>query len=73
MSVKLIAELCQNHNGDFEIVKKMVDAAVENGASHVKIQHIHEQQDKPPMSVNTRLSERVRQSHPQQQWSSARD
>lgn len=41
MSVKLIAELCQNHNGDFEMVKKMVDAAVENGATHVKIQHIH--------------------------------
>lgn len=41
MSVKLIAELCQNHNGDFEMVKKMVNAAVENGATHVKIQHIH--------------------------------
>ena len=41
MSVKLIAELCQNHNGDLEMVKKMVDAAVENGATHVKIQHIH--------------------------------
>lgn len=41
MSVKLIAELCQNHNGDFEMVKRMVDAAVENGATHVKIQHIH--------------------------------
>lgn len=41
MSVKLIAELCQNHNGDFEMVKRMVDAAVESGATHVKIQHIH--------------------------------
>lgn len=41
MKVKLIAELCQNHNGDFAIVKKMVDAALENGATHVKIQHIH--------------------------------
>lgn len=41
MSVKLIAELCQNHNGDFGMVKKMVDAALENGATHVKIQHIH--------------------------------
>lgn len=41
MSVKLIAELCQNHNGDFKIVKEMVDAAVEAGATHVKIQHIH--------------------------------
>ena len=41
MSVKLIAELCQNHNGDFVRVKEMVDAAVEAGATHVKIQHIH--------------------------------
>ena len=41
MSVKIIAELCQNHNGDFDMVKKMVDAALENGATHVKIQHIH--------------------------------
>lgn len=41
MSVKLIAELCQNHNGDFARVKEMVDAAVEAGATHVKIQHIH--------------------------------
>jgi sialic acid synthase SpsE len=41
MSVKLIAELCQNHNGDFKMVKDMVDAAVDNGATHVKIQHIH--------------------------------
>ncbi len=41
MEIKLIAELCQNHNGDFELVKKMVDAAVEAGATHVKIQHIH--------------------------------
>lgn len=41
MKIKLIAELCQNHNGDFERVKEMVDAAVEAGATHVKIQHIH--------------------------------
>lgn len=41
MSVKLIAELCQNHNGDFARVKEMVDAAIDSGATHVKIQHIH--------------------------------
>ena len=37
---KFIAELCQNHNGDIEILKEMVDIAAESGASHIKIQHI---------------------------------
>ena len=37
---KFIAELCQNHNGDKDLVFKMLDAAVEGGASHVKLQHI---------------------------------
>ena len=41
MAVKIIAELCQNHLGDFELVKEMVDQAVEAGATHVKIQHIY--------------------------------
>ncbi len=41
MTVKIIAELCQNHLGDFERVKAMVDQAVEAGATHVKIQHIY--------------------------------
>ncbi len=40
-TMKLIAELCQNHNGDFELVKRMVDAAAEAGATHVKIQTIY--------------------------------
>lgn len=39
--MKLIAELCQNHNGDFGTVCRMVDAAAEAGASHIKIQHIY--------------------------------
>lgn len=39
--MKIIAELCQNHNGDFDTVCKMVDAAAESGASHIKIQHIY--------------------------------
>lgn len=39
--MKLIAELCQNHNGDFDLVKKMVDAAADAGATHVKIQTIY--------------------------------
>lgn len=39
--MKLIAELCQNHNGNFDLVKRMVDAAAEAGATHVKIQTIY--------------------------------
>jgi len=35
---KIIAELCQNHNGDFSILKEMVHAASESGAAIVKIQ-----------------------------------
>lgn len=41
MSVTLIAELCQNHLGDFNLVKEMVDEAADAGATHVKIQHIY--------------------------------
>lgn len=39
--MKLIAELCQNHNGSFDMVKRMVEAAAEAGATHVKIQTIY--------------------------------
>ena len=39
--MKLIAELCQNHNGNEDILFKMVDAAAEAGATHIKIQHIY--------------------------------
>jgi N,N'-diacetyllegionaminate synthase len=35
-----IAEFCQNHNGDFEILKDMVYAAKECGADYAKIQTI---------------------------------
>jgi len=38
--VEFIAELCQNHNGDFEILKDMVHAAKDSGATHAKIQYI---------------------------------
>ena len=38
--VEIIAEFCQNHNGDFEILKDMVHAAKESGATHGKIQTI---------------------------------
>lgn len=38
--MKLIAELCQNHNGDTDIMLKMVEEAANAGATHVKLQHI---------------------------------
>jgi N,N'-diacetyllegionaminate synthase len=40
MSVILIAECCQNHNGSQEILKRMIHTAAENGADYVKIQAI---------------------------------
>ena len=39
--MKLIAELCQNHNGDQDLLKKMIDEALEGGVSHVKLQTIY--------------------------------
>jgi N,N'-diacetyllegionaminate synthase len=38
--MKIIAEFCQNHNGDFEILREMVAQAAEAGATHGKIQTI---------------------------------
>ena len=35
---KIIAELCQNHNGDLDILKKMVWSAADCGVTHAKIQ-----------------------------------
>ena len=35
---KIIAELCQNHNGDVDILKKMVWSAADCGVTHAKIQ-----------------------------------
>ena len=40
--MKIIAELCQNHNGDFNILKDMVKSASSAGATHIKIQHINQ-------------------------------
>lgn len=37
---KLIAELCQNHNGDKTLLQEMIHAAAENGADIIKIQSI---------------------------------
>jgi N,N'-diacetyllegionaminate synthase len=39
--VRIIAELCQNHNGDPDLVRRMLDEAAEAGATHVKLQNIH--------------------------------
>ena len=41
--MNFIAELCQNHNGDLDNLYKMVDAAAEGGATHIKIQHIYKE------------------------------
>ncbi|MBC8549707.1 MAG: N-acetylneuraminate synthase family protein [Candidatus Brocadiales bacterium] len=40
MKPNLIAEACQNHNGDRETLKKMIHQASESGADYVKIQAI---------------------------------
>ncbi len=34
----IIAELCQNHNGDLSLMKEMVWAAAEAGATYAKVQ-----------------------------------
>lgn len=39
--MRIIAELCQNHRGDPDLVRRMVDEAAEAGATHVKLQNIH--------------------------------
>jgi len=39
--MEIIAELCQNHNGDFGILKDMVYSAKENGATYAKLQNIY--------------------------------
>lgn len=38
---KLIAEFCQNHNGDMTVLAKMVELAAKAGATHGKIQTIY--------------------------------
>ena len=40
MNPIIIAECCQNHNGDRDILKKMIHEAAANGADYVKIQSI---------------------------------
>lgn len=36
----LIAEFCQDHNGDFEILNDMIYETAENGVTHGKVQAI---------------------------------
>ena len=38
--VQVIAEFCQNHNGDANLLKRMIDEAAEAGATHAKVQNI---------------------------------
>lgn len=40
MTLQLIAEFCQNHNGNMDILRRMIDAAAKGGATHAKIQTI---------------------------------
>ena len=40
MKPVIIAECCQNHNGDREILKKQIHKASQAGADYVKIQAI---------------------------------
>lgn len=38
--IQLIAEFCQNHNGDMDVLARMVEAAAKAGATHGKMQTI---------------------------------
>ena len=41
MAANIIAEFCQNHNGDVDILNRMILEAKESGASHAKIQGLY--------------------------------
>lgn len=38
--MKIIAEFCQNHNGSYDTLSRMIAEAAEGGATHAKIQTI---------------------------------
>ncbi|MDB5189494.1 MAG: ral stress protein 14 [Parcubacteria group bacterium] len=40
MATKIIAEVCQNHNGSRETLERMIEAAAQSGADMVKMQSI---------------------------------
>ena len=54
--VLIVAEIGNNHEGDLELAKEMIDAAAETGADAVKFQTIT-----PSRLVSTREQERIRQ------------
>ena len=55
---QIIVEMCQNYNGDREILKKMIHAASEAGAEYAKIQTIHSDYlTKRPEFENGRIEE----------------
>ena len=37
---RIITELCQNHNGDMDVLRKMIESSKEGGSDIVKIQSI---------------------------------
>jgi N,N'-diacetyllegionaminate synthase len=41
MTVKIIAELCQNHNGDPNLLWELLEESKNNGATHAKIQNLY--------------------------------
>ena len=41
MTAKIIAELCQNHNGNSDLLWKMLESAKQSGATHAKIQNLY--------------------------------
>jgi sialic acid synthase SpsE len=40
-NLSIIAEFCQNHNGNADTLARMIDSAAQAGATHGKIQHIY--------------------------------
>ena len=61
MSVLIIAEAGVNHNGDIELAKKLVDAAVNAGADLVKFQTFNAEQlatrNAPKANYQTRTTD----------------
>ena len=66
MSVLIIAEAGVNHNGDIELAKKLVDAAVNAGADLVKFQTFNAEQlatrNAPKANYQTRTTDESNRS-----------
>lgn len=41
MAINIIAEFCQNHNGNVKLLDRMIEEAKINGASHAKLQGLY--------------------------------